>query len=840
MGRLSASTVLLAAACLAACGGGDSTSPSDNDPPNRTLDIAVTPGTVAVPAGSSGSVSVAITRGGGWSGNVTLQIEGVPAGVTASFAPASLTGTATGSTLNVTVAAAAAVGRSLMTVRASSSNVNDAAAQLWLDIPAPPDYSLRMARDTLSVIQGAPGQVDVNITRVSGFAGGVTLALEGAPAGVTGTFTPNPATADRSTLALQVAAAVASGRYPLTIRGTATGLTAHTTNLVLDVVSSAVPGYTLTVTPAAVTLVPGGNVPVNVTIRRSGGFTGGVSVGVQGHPTGVTWSVSPVLVTDSLATITLAASFAVTPGTYALTVWGSAAGLSNREAPLQLTVPVAPGFSLSLSNSAITSAPGGAPQTVSVQLTRTGGFADTVRLAMTGLPAGITATFTPAATVGNAQLTIAVTTADAGTYTGTVRANATGLAERTATISVTVIAGTDVVWRFCSPIPSPVFFAFQDGVSPYVTITPAGDGSYVTSVGSGKGAVVIVQPGLPDTASGNVPGPAGNVSASTLPAAGYTTYMYYGSVTDLQQLAQTQCPATGTTKTVYGTIAGVPAGSAWSVGLGGGTAVGVPPAAGSAFTLSGVLPGARDLAAGRAAYGVNQVLANAFVIRRDVDAPDGATLPVIDFGGGEAVAAATGTIMVSQIPAGTTAEVGLGFRTGNGTSVLTGQLDSVTSATRPIAGVPAARLRAGDLHMAIVSNEASSVEPGATLFAAQVGSWPVTQATAPPLPTVDVYATTPIVRMRARGVLGATGSAYGSMVRASFIQASAQRATVVYQTRGNIGTTQNFEIRTGGYNTLAGWNESLYGFQVGVATSFAVAQTNTGYVLVPADGTVAR
>ena len=156
----------------------------------------------------------------------------------------------------------------------------------------------------------------------------------------------------------------------------------------------------------------------------------------------------------------------------------------------------------------------------------------------------------------------------AGSYAGTLHANATGQLERTTTLTVHVsAAASDVVWRFCSPNPTPVFFAVQDGVSPYAAVSASGDGSYVTSVASGKAAVAFVVPGLPDTTT-SAAVPVARLAprrAGAGLAAGYTTYMYYGTVNDLTALAASLCA--GGRKTVHGFVGGVPGTDAWTVAL---------------------------------------------------------------------------------------------------------------------------------------------------------------------------------------------------------------------------------------------------------------------------------
>jgi hypothetical protein len=200
-----------------------------------TLALALNPTSLSVQQGQSGTSTATITRGGSFTGAVDLTAEGVPAGVTVSFNPASIPANATTSTVTVTVAASAAAGSSNITVRARGTGVTDQTAALALTVTAAPTYTLAVTPTSANVPQGANTTVQVSLTRDGGFTGGVTLSLEGAPAGVTSSFSPNPATGNTSTLTITVGASVAPGTYTLTVKGTATGLTDRTATFTLQV-----------------------------------------------------------------------------------------------------------------------------------------------------------------------------------------------------------------------------------------------------------------------------------------------------------------------------------------------------------------------------------------------------------------------------------------------------------------------------------------------------------------------------------------------------------------------------------------------------------------------------
>jgi hypothetical protein len=207
-----------------------------------------------------------------------------------------------------------------------------------------PAITVAVGPATASVIQGASATVPVTITRSGGFAGPVSLTLTGAPEGVTGTFdpTPIPAGATASTLTLTVAAGVEPGDYPLTVRATGDGVDDKTDALALTVTAAATPSFALALTPAALTLVQGETKTSAVAITRAGGFTDAVGLAVTGAPAGLTATVEPASATADAATITVAAAASTAPGTYQLTVTGTATGLTDQTAQLSVTVTAAP------------------------------------------------------------------------------------------------------------------------------------------------------------------------------------------------------------------------------------------------------------------------------------------------------------------------------------------------------------------------------------------------------------------------------------------------------------------------------------------------------------------
>jgi uncharacterized repeat protein (TIGR01451 family) len=128
-------------------------------------------------------------------------------------------------------------------------------------------FTLAATPHDVSVCAGTPATYSVNVGSVSGFGGAVTLAASGNPSPSTAAFAPNPVTTlpGTSTLTINNTGGVASGTYPITITGTASGAASQTTAVNLTV-SSAV--------PAAATLTAPANNATNVDTRPTFTWTG--------------------------------------------------------------------------------------------------------------------------------------------------------------------------------------------------------------------------------------------------------------------------------------------------------------------------------------------------------------------------------------------------------------------------------------------------------------------------------------------------------------------------------------------------------------------------------------
>ena len=293
---------------------------------------------------------------------------------------------------------------------------------------------------SLALAAAGTGTLNVTIARSGGFDGSVAVTVEGLPTGVTASALTIGGGLLTGSITITAAANAAVGTATLTVRGTGIGVSAQTATVQLTI--TAAPGFTLTVTPAAVSIEQGQSGTSTANIARVGGFTGAVALTSSGAPAGMTVTFTPPSATGATSAIAVAVGAAVATGPHAITVTGSSAGASNQTATLTVTVtaPVVPAISLSL-----------APATLSIQQGQSGtstltigrtNFTGAVALTSSGAPTGATVSFNPTSATGTTStITVDVpATVGTGTSTITITGTGTGITNATATLALTVTA----------------------------------------------------------------------------------------------------------------------------------------------------------------------------------------------------------------------------------------------------------------------------------------------------------------------------------------------------------------------------------------------------------------
>ena len=265
----------------------------------------------------TGADALTVTGTNGFSGNVTLSLTGLPAGLMASFNPPA---TATTSTLTLSATAGAPGGTYPVTITGISGGLSSS-TMLLANLVVP---TFRLSPPAaLTVQRGGYTSGTVSIIGQNGFNGSVLLSVAGLPGGVTAAFSP-PSSTSSSVLTLSAGNTVPAGSHNIQVTGVC-GTLSSTTMLALTVPP---PGFTVSVAPAVLGLQAGSKATATVSLSAKNGFNNSVVLSATGLPKGAAVSFTPFTSgKTSIATFTASATTAA--GSYPVTVTGTSGTLKS-------------------------------------------------------------------------------------------------------------------------------------------------------------------------------------------------------------------------------------------------------------------------------------------------------------------------------------------------------------------------------------------------------------------------------------------------------------------------------------------------------------------------------
>jgi hypothetical protein len=291
--------------------------------------LSATPTSQTVTQGASTTYTVSVTPSNGFNGTVTFSLSGQSADSTYSFNPSSVT-TSGSSTLTVTTSSTTPSGTYPLTITGTSSTLSRTAiVSLVVNAAPTPDFALSATPTSQTVTQGASTTYTVSVTPSNGFNGTVTFSLSGQSADTTYSFSPSSVTTSgSSTLTVTTSSTTPSGTYPLTITGVSSSLS-HSAAVTLVVQAAPKPDFSLSATPASQTVKHGAVGSYTVSITRTGGFTGAVTLSAGGLPIGVSVGFNPNGTTGNSSTMSVSTSGRTPRGTYVLTITAVSGSLSH-------------------------------------------------------------------------------------------------------------------------------------------------------------------------------------------------------------------------------------------------------------------------------------------------------------------------------------------------------------------------------------------------------------------------------------------------------------------------------------------------------------------------------
>src|SRR5450759_342700 len=185
--------------------------------------ISATPASQTVAPGQVASYTATAGALNGFADTVPLPVSGLPAGASATFNPASMTGSGT-ATLQVSTSGGAPSGTSTLTITGTSGSLTHTTTVSL--VVAAPDFTLSVSPGSQSIRRGSATSYAVTVGALNGFTGLVVLSASGLPAGATASFTPaSVAGSGSSTLRVSTSGSTPTGTYTLKITGTFGSLT---------------------------------------------------------------------------------------------------------------------------------------------------------------------------------------------------------------------------------------------------------------------------------------------------------------------------------------------------------------------------------------------------------------------------------------------------------------------------------------------------------------------------------------------------------------------------------------------------------------------------------------
>ncbi len=138
--------------------------------------IAGSPGSQSVAAGGSTTYTVNVGSLNGFAGSVSFSASGLPTGATATFNPASVTGSGS-STLTVQTSSSTPTGSPTLTITGTSGSlVHTTTVTLIVAPPPAPDFTISGSPSTRTVIAGGSTSYTATVTAVGGFTGAAQAA----------------------------------------------------------------------------------------------------------------------------------------------------------------------------------------------------------------------------------------------------------------------------------------------------------------------------------------------------------------------------------------------------------------------------------------------------------------------------------------------------------------------------------------------------------------------------------------------------------------------------------------------------------------------------------------
>ena len=306
-----------------------------------TVSAAMTHTALTIAQAAADTETITVTRGGGYTGDVTITAQAFATnGITASIDNIATANNVTTARLIVTVAGSFPVTANGLAEGVGvtvSPNGPLAAVLIAVSITITQKNGIFVGNYAAqSVGQGSATTLNINLTRTN-FTAAVPMSLATTQAGLTATFSPNPVTGTATVMTVAADATVPLGTYSVGVRANA-GDPVYQATAPLALTVTAPGSISLTTNLPTLIVPKGSTVPTGVTIARTN-YTGLVTLGVTGLPTGVTATFATNPVSGNSGSISFTASVGAASGSFPVTITGTGVGIAAAQVSLTLSIP---------------------------------------------------------------------------------------------------------------------------------------------------------------------------------------------------------------------------------------------------------------------------------------------------------------------------------------------------------------------------------------------------------------------------------------------------------------------------------------------------------------------
>jgi hypothetical protein len=142
--------------------------------------LALNPASISITPGGTAQASLSLTPLNGFSSSVSVQLSGLPVGVTAS-APTYTVSAGSQQTVILTAASNAAATTVTAVLTGTSASLTHT-TDLTVQIAAPsPDFSIGLNPASIAIVPGGRAQSTVSLTALNGFSSSVSVQISGLP-----------------------------------------------------------------------------------------------------------------------------------------------------------------------------------------------------------------------------------------------------------------------------------------------------------------------------------------------------------------------------------------------------------------------------------------------------------------------------------------------------------------------------------------------------------------------------------------------------------------------------------------------------------------------------------